>query len=368
MLNSNMFHSNTISKKSLIRSLFLIIFSFTIASCGGSDGDGGSSSSSSSSSSSGGSSSSSSGGSSSSSSSGGVSGVEPVTPLTISKNSTFDLLGRQISLTGEGGSDGDIEVVVGGTTPPSLRLALESDPGDFENNFPQLQLKEGVPSISVKAVQRTMAIDFSCDDGTGIRSSTSSDFVTGVVNSQGVVDGANLSCTSTFQSVLPTTIPGMFTVKGLLEDWGTDDDKSKPIEETGLISTTCPQDGSGFDDNNPFFENCSGSILTNYRVTDSSDRVHNAASKITFSSTGSGGGLPDLPTIPEIPDFPAAPSVPGVPDVPGIPDIPDIPDIPEIPGFPDGIPGFPDGIPGFPDGIPGFPDGLPASRTVTGEQ
>ena len=306
-----MLYSTDKPVKFLLRSLFLIISSLALLSCGGSSGGGDPSSD-----------------SPDPNPSSEVSGVAPITPLTTSRTSTLDLLGLQIALTGEGGSDGDIEVVVNGDSGAAIAiipLAVETDPGDIESAFPKLQLKNGVPSINIKDVKRTLAVEFTCKNGTSLNGTATADFVSGVVNFSGMVNGQSLSCTSNFQSVLETTVPGMFSISELLDDWGSDDDLNRPFEETGLLSTNCPQDGDGlddFDNFNFFAENCSGSLLTNYAVTDTSDVVHKATTKITSSTTGS-GSLPDIPDIPDIPN------------VPGIPDIPDIPDIPNVPGIPD---------------------------------
>ncbi len=193
----------------------------------------------------------------------GVAGVNPVTPLTSSVTLPNGGLGE---FTIESGFDGAIEFV--------------------NQSF---QLSNGTPPIKVVAVQRVQAADFSCSDGTNVNGALSSDFLTGVVNLDAVLNSQNVSCTSTFQSILPVTISDGQSIDGLLENWGDDFDPANAAQ-SGLISTTCPSSVNDDLDIDPFTTSCNGSFLTNYTVTDDAGGTHKLSTKFTFSASSSGGG------------------------------------------------------------------------------
>ena len=194
--------------------------------------------------------------------SGDTAGVDPVTLLTNSDSSIITRDGQRTTLTIEGGFSGGLELI-----------------SDIDTHI--ITLANGIPSINVVNVQRTLAIDFSCSDGTSFNATKTSDFLTGRVDSNGIINGQTHNCTSTFRTVLPTTITGDLSIKNLLVVWGSDDALVNAVQ-TGLISTTCPQDDA-LDNLNPFVISCSGNRLENHTVTDINNGMHEISTKLTFS-------------------------------------------------------------------------------------
>jgi hypothetical protein len=194
---------------------------------------------------------------------GSVAGVGPITPLTSSVTLPNGGLGES---TTESGFDGDIE---------------------FVNE--EFQLSNGTTLINVVAVQRVQAADISCADGTDINGTLSSDYSTGVVNLDAVLNSQNVSCTSNFQTILPVSVSDGTSISDLLENWGEDFDPANAAQ-SGLINTTCPLSVNDDLDINPFTNSCSGSFLSNYTVTDDNGGIHKLSTKITFSAGPLGGG------------------------------------------------------------------------------
>ena len=231
-----------------LQSLLLIFASFALLSCGG----GGDSLPS---------------GGSSSSSSGGAAGINPVTPLTMSGTQILPVGGGQSSVTFESGFNGLIEVNT--QTVTAVEVVTQT-----------FQLTNGTPSLNIVALDRVMAFDFSCDDGRSFVGTSSSDFSTGIVTSNGTVNGQALSCTSTYQPAVPATISDTQSIQNLLLNALAGDDS-----DPGFISSDCPDDD--FNDFNPFTSACTGDILTNITATDDSAGVHLASTKLSFTTGAS---------------------------------------------------------------------------------
>ncbi len=189
--------------------------------------------------------------------------IDPVTPLGNSQSQSIPGVG---TITMQSGSDGALEV---------------------DAQTQSIQLVNGTPSMNVVEVNRVQAIDMSCDNGDSIHGSMTSVYSTGVVSLSGEVNGQSITCSSTFNSILPITIATVAEVEALLEDWG-DDLLGDDAANSGFISTTCP---STVDDADiePFTNSCDGSILENYTVTDDQGGVHKLSRRYTFSSDGGAG-------------------------------------------------------------------------------
>lgn len=253
-----MLNSNDKSISFLFRALFLIFFSLALISCSG--GGGGDDSSSDDDNSSG-----------DDSSSGGAAGVDPIATL-----------GSPVTLAGftiESGSEGDIE---------------------FVNQEFQLS----TPSMHVADVQRVFAVDLSCINGDDVNGVITSNFSTGVVGFDAVINGQSESCTSNFQPKFPpsVTIATVQDIADLLLEWGTDF-LGDEAAQSGFISTNCPSSVDADIDTST--NSCDGSFLANYTVTDDQGGIHKLSTKFTYtSSTGggaggnvtfSGAGVSDLP-------------------------------------------------------------------------
>lgn len=212
-------------------------------------------------------------------------GVDPLTPIT-SSPSTISVSGSEFALSSDSiidltfinGFDGDISF----DTTNLLTL--------FDSNFILANA-----SMNITNIKRTSAADLSCTDGTTIKITEIANFESGVVETTGSVNGDTLSCTSNFATVLPSTlINNPVDANNLLIGWGSDDDTINAAQ-TGLLSTTCPQNDA-LDNLTPLMSGCTGSILENYSVTDDNFTTHNLSKKVTLSTrlTNSTDGLGSL--------------------------------------------------------------------------
>ena len=110
------------------------------------------------------------------------------------------------------------------------------------------------------------------------------DYKTGRVVSNVAVNGQPITCTSTFSSPLLAVLTDEDSIQELLEEWGTNDDRSD-ASQTGLLTTNCPQDEDEdiFEDDIDIFQQiCRGSIQTDYTITDDLNKVHRLSTKMTF--------------------------------------------------------------------------------------
>ncbi len=213
-----------------------------------------------------------SGSSNNSGSTGGTAGVNPITPLTSSKSQTYTVQGKNRTSTLESGFDGSIEAKTESKTFNGTDFVIQT-----------IQLANGIPSLNVADLQKTEAIDITCDNGISGKLTRSYDYSSGNVVTSGTSSRGNISCTSTFQSILPTTITDETSIDILLQNWGDDDNLNNGMQ-SGIISSTCPQDNSSDELNNldPTVVACTGSVLTNYTVTDDNNGIHKLSTKIIF--------------------------------------------------------------------------------------
>ncbi len=189
--------------------------------------------------------------------SGGVNGLDPVAKLTINKLRSVQVASRTVLYTSEGGYDGDIHYVTqnytNGTSNEVFLLA---------NN---------ISSLTIKDVQREKSADYTCNDGSSIRVKIYSDFSSGVVKTTGTHNKQDISCQSTFDSLLPTTVFDRDSITGLLLGWGSS-------YSTAAYSNCSHQ----IEDMNGFSKDCIGEELVNYTITDDTGEKHKLTTKVSF--------------------------------------------------------------------------------------
>ncbi len=169
----------------------------------------------------------------------------------------------------------NLESIGGSST--SVQLGVD---GDFHANCDEeeifvdygVTLANGIPSMNVVSVERTMEFASSCSNGDVSKATFSADYKTGVITMSGASNGQSMSCIDRYDAVqFPITISTSESISELLFGWGVDDDG------TGFISSTCPED-----ETDDAVVDCSGSSLYNIVVTDDQGNKHRVASKTGY--------------------------------------------------------------------------------------
>ena len=189
-------------------------------------------------------------------------GVIPIVPLT--SEGTLEL-GNDGSLLSEAGSQGLI-----------ISEITEETFGEFTIPSVSRSLAPGVPSLNIENVQRTQVLDFDCSSIGPVESTVMTNFSTGIENASGSADGQSLSCTTTYEVILPMTISTPESIESLLVEYGGD--TSSPT----VLSTTCPTGNDDSLDVDPAIEQCNGTVLTNYTITDDSGVEHKISERSTI--------------------------------------------------------------------------------------
>ncbi len=186
--------------------------------------------------------------------------IQPITPLTSTASASF--MGNTI--TGSAGSSGDINAGIETTQvgSPELKLSLTN------------------ASMNVVDLKRTLAINATCENGLEANGVLRTDYLTGIetgsVSSNDSSAIETLSCSSTYDVVLPTTIASEESIITLLIEYGEDDP----------VSTTCPDDTDAEDViEQPDNVSCDITFLYNYVITDDSGTKHLISTKQEFSTS-----------------------------------------------------------------------------------
>lgn len=196
-----------------------------------------------------------------------VAGVSPIVAFSSSgsNSTTFDNGTRTSTVYLDSGFEGDIEA-----------RTIQQTNGGFSSFYQETVLAAGIPSMNVNDVQRTQAFEFLCDDNSDIRVTISTDYSSGEEEISGSFNGVSQSCSSTYQSILPTNISTEDSIADLIIGFGDEDNFN-----TTLISTNCPEDDT-YNIPDPEVTLCNGKILTNVIVTDEFNFEHVFTHQIQF--------------------------------------------------------------------------------------
>ncbi len=188
--------------------------------------------------------------------------ITPITPFTTSETTTNTI--GPLTFTYESGFEGDIE---------AISRPVESGPGAYLDQV--IQFRAGITSMTINQIKRDIGVEVTCASGDDSYSTKTVDFSSGVVVDKGLKNGQLFSCSSTYQSVVPTTISNdEAELQSLISTWATD----RP--HGNAISTNCPvvEDVIGSE------ERCTIDLLTNYLITDDTSKQHKVSTRTKYDT------------------------------------------------------------------------------------